>query len=79
LERFPYLTTKEVQIMLQLTPFDETVIGKELIERGREEGKIEGELIGRIKMAQELLKRNIVSDEELAKKSVDELQNIFDS
>jgi predicted transposase YdaD len=89
LERFPGLTKEEAQNMLQLTPLDQTVIGKELIQRGRREGIAEGKaegkregmekgkLIGEIQMAQRMLKQSLVSDKELSKKSVKELRAIL--
>ena len=47
--------------MIQLTPIEETVAGKELIQMGEsiEKGIEKGELIGKIQMAQRFLKRPV--------------------
>jgi len=42
LSRFPKLTIKEIQKMIQLTPLDKTVAGQELIQMGIEKGFIDG-------------------------------------
>ncbi len=42
LQCFPSLPFKEVQIMLQLTPLEKTVAGKELIQIGVERGLVKG-------------------------------------
>ncbi len=42
LSRFPKLTFKEIQKMIQLTPLDKTVAGQELIQMGIEKGFIDG-------------------------------------
>lgn len=41
LQRFKTLTLKEIREMIQLTPLEETVAGKELMEKGKEIGKIQ--------------------------------------
>lgn len=80
-QRFPGLTSEEVQTTLKLTPIDQTVIGRELLNRGREDGREEGEkkgiLIGEILMAQRLLKYPFSAKEELTIKSIEELQDIL--
>ncbi|MBU1487461.1 DUF2887 domain-containing protein [bacterium] len=89
IQRFPKLSLKEVQTMLQLTPLEQTVAGQELIqiglaqgmergmERGREQGREQGRLIGEIQMAQRILKYPIASEKELAQKKMEELNMIF--
>jgi predicted transposase YdaD len=42
LSRFPKMTLKEIQKMIQLTPLDKTVAGQELIQMGIEKGFIDG-------------------------------------
>jgi hypothetical protein len=58
--------------MLHLTPIEETVIGKELIEigekKGRQEGLSKGELIGEIRAMQKVLKRPVTPFPVLARK-----------
>ena len=71
--------------MLKLTPLDETVAGKELIqigksqglEEGREKGLEKGKLIGQIHMTQNLLKQERTPEEELIRKRKEELQSLF--
>ena len=75
--------------MLKLTPLEETVAGKELIqigksqglEEGREEGLEKGlekgKLIGQIHMTQNLLKQERTPREELIRKSKEELQSLL--
>ena len=75
--------------MLKLTPLDETVAGKELIqigksqglEEGREEGLEKGlekgKLIGQIHMTQNLLKQERTPQEELIRKRKEELQSLL--
>ena len=72
-QRFPELTTEEVQAMLELTPLDQTTVGRELIQTGREQG----ELIGEIRMAQKVLHLPITPKQELAETSIDELEKIL--
>ncbi|MCP4347580.1 MAG: DUF2887 domain-containing protein [Desulfobacterales bacterium] len=74
LQRFPKLSLKEVQKMIQLTPLEETVAVQELIQMGFEQGK----LIGNIQLLQELLKRRRSSTATLAKKSIGELEVMFE-
>ena len=71
--------------MLKLTPLDETVAGKELIQigksqglqEGREEGLEKGKLIGQIHMTQNLLKQETTAEEELIRKRKEELQSLL--
>ena len=78
LQRFPQLTLKEVQKMIQLTPLDKTVAGQELIlfgvKKGKEEGLKKGELIGEIRTMQRILKYSQSSTTELARKTLKELR-----
>lgn len=93
LQRFPDMTLKEVQSMLQLTPIEETVAGRELImmgktaglkegilegfKEGEKDGLERGELIGEIRIAQRVLKRPISSRETLEQKKLEELRSLF--
>ncbi len=81
LQRFPQLTLKEVQKMIQLTPLDKTVAGQELIlfgvKKGKEEGLKKGELIGEIRTLQRILKYSQSSTTELARKTLKELRALL--
>lgn len=83
LQRFPNLSYKEIQQMVQLTPLEETKAVRELIdmgiERGIEQGIERGELIGNIQMAQRILKRYVIPKEVLKTKTIDELKTILHS
>jgi hypothetical protein len=59
--------------MLQLTPLEQTVAGKELIQIGRQEGR----LIGKIQLMQRLLKLTVSSEEELCQLSPDKLEALL--
>lgn len=61
LQRFKTLTLKEIREMIQLTPLEETVAGKELLEEGMEKGK----LIGKIQLLQLLLKQPQTAENDL--------------
>lgn len=61
-QRMPYITTAER-------------IG---IEKGLQQGREEGKLIGEILLAQRLLALTIYTEEELQAKSLDELESIFE-
>jgi len=86
LSRFPKLTLKEIQKMIQLTPLDKTVAGQELIrmgidegvlrglEKGRIEGRTEGELIGKIHATQRFLNRRVTPKKKLLAQSPKELR-----
>ena len=80
-EKFSKLTREEIEKMLKLTPLDETVAGKELIQigksQGREEGLEKGKLIGQIHMTQNLLKQERTPEEELIRKRKEELQSLL--
>jgi predicted transposase YdaD len=73
IQRFPELTEKEVTTMLQLTPIDQTTVGKQIFGRGLDKGK----LIGKIQFAQQLLEQPFSSEEELAEKTEEELKAIL--
>jgi len=61
------MTFEEIQKMIHYTPIEKTVVGQELIQMGRIEGRTEGfekgiekgEIIGKIHLAQRLLKRPV--------------------
>ena len=71
--------------MLHLTPIEETEVGQELIQIGRQEGRQEGEkrglnkgeLIGEIRATQKFLKRPVAPVEELAGKSLKALKTML--
>jgi len=77
LQRFKNITLEEVRKMIELTPLEETVAGKELIQLGIEQGIDKGELIGKILLAQMVLKRKTYSKKKLGQKSLGELRVIF--
>ena len=86
LQRFPKLTLKEVQQMLQLTPLEKSVAVQQLIrinvtkskkeakEEGKKEGIKQGELIGEIRTLQRILKYPQSIQSELAEKPLKELR-----
>ena len=80
-EKFSKLTREEIEKMLKLTPLDETVAGKELIQIGKsqglEEGLEKGKLIGQIHITQNLLKQERTPEEELIRKRKEELQSLL--
>ena len=59
--------------MNYLTPLEQTTAGKQIFERGWNQGFLLGRLIGKIKAAQELLGSPINETQELAGKSPEEL------
>lgn len=89
LSRFPKLTRKEIEKMIQLTPLDKTVAGQELIqmgiekgilkgiEKGRTEGVEKGKLVGKIHFAQRLLRRPVTPEKKLLAQSPKELRAIL--
>jgi len=89
LSRFPKLTIKEIQKMIQLTPLDKTVAGQELIQmgiekgirKGRTEGRTEGirkgKIIGKIHATQQFLKHRITPEKKLLEQSPEELKAIL--
>ncbi len=93
LSRFPKLTRKEIEKMIQLTPLDKTVAGQELIqmgiekghmeglkkgiEKGRMEGVEKGKLVGKIHFAQRLLRHPVTPEKKLLAQSPKELRAIL--
>lgn len=86
--RFPAISRKEVETMLQLTPIEESVIGQELILLGEKKGRQEGmkagekkglnkgELIGEIRLAQKVLNRPVTPIDTLARNSLKTLKQM---
>lgn len=64
--------------MIQLTPLEETVAVKELIQKGMEKGMKKGQLIGQIQLLQRLLKRPETPDETLTGLGLKELQTMLE-
>ena len=89
LQRFNEFTLEEIRKMIQLTPLEETVAGKQLIdqglqkglekglERGLEKGMEKGQFIGQIQLIQRLLKRPQTPNESLAILDVGELEDML--
>jgi len=85
LQRFQNLTLEEVRKMIQLTPLEESVAVKELIqqgmergmERGLERGLKKGQMIGQIQLIQRLLKIPQTPDESLAQRPIEELKTML--
>ncbi len=81
-QRFRKLTLEEVREMIELTPLDKTVAGRQLIqmgvdigvEKGRRKGREEGELIGNIRMAQRFLRHRVTPKKTLVRKGTEELR-----
>ncbi len=75
--------------MIHYTPIEKTVVGQELIMMGRIEGRTEGfekgiekgvqkgEIIGKIHLAQRLLKRPVTPKKKFLEKSPKELRAIL--
>ncbi|MCP4688431.1 MAG: hypothetical protein GY859_10290 [Desulfobacterales bacterium] len=68
--------------MLNLTPLEETTAVKEIIqiseEKGIEKGLDKGELIGKIHMAQSLMRKPLTPREKLVEQDVEDLNAILD-
>jgi predicted transposase YdaD len=77
LQRFKEFTLEEIQKMIQLTPLEETVAGKQLIDMGMEKGMEKGHLIGQIQSIQRFLKRPRTPNETLARLDVEELGTVL--
>ena len=81
-QRFLRLTGAEIEAMFQLTPLEETVAGKELIQkgetRGETRGEARGELIGMIRAWQMVLGLKAIQRRTLVKKSLEELRRMAD-
>lgn len=71
--------------MIQLTPLEETVAGKELIQigvrrgqkKGQETGIKKGEVIGEIRATQRMLNMSVSPIKELEKKGITTLRKIL--
>ena len=59
--------------MIELTPLEETVAVKQLIDQGLQKGMEKGQYIGQIQLIQRLLKRPQTPNESLAILDVEEL------
>lgn len=89
ISRFPKMNMKEIQKMLHYTPIEKTVVGKELIQMGINEGILKGRiegiekgiekgsLIGKIHATQRFLKRPITPKKKLLNFSMKELRAIL--
>ncbi len=88
-QKLPTLSEQEVRNMLQLTPLEETVPGKELAERWRKKGQQEGqkkgqkigikkgELIGEIRATQRMLNMPVSPIKALEKKAMTTLRKML--
>ena len=74
LQRFKDITLEEIRKMIQLTPLEETVAVKELIQETLEKGMKKGQLIGQIQLLQRLLKRPQTPNKTLTGLGLKELQ-----
>ncbi len=86
IQRFPTLSRKEVETMLNLTPIEDSIIGQELIQigqrkgrqegrqEGRQKGRQEGALIGEIRAMQKFLKYPVTPVDELAQQEMNTLK-----
>ncbi|MDM8551258.1 hypothetical protein QUF72_14330 [Desulfobacterales bacterium HSG2] len=71
--------------MIELTPIEETLVGRELIQigktlgkkEGKKEGMRKGELIGEIRMARRILRRPRIPKDELSRMSLRKLRDIL--
>lgn len=72
-QRFKTFTLEEIRKMIELTPLEDTVAGKALIQIGMEKGQ----LIGQIQLIQRLLKRPQSSDQTLSILTVEELEKYW--
>jgi len=89
ISRFPKMTYEEIQKMIHYTPIEKTVVGQELIQMGRVEGRMEGriegriegigkgEVIGKIHLAQRLLKHPTTPKKKLLAQSPKELRALL--
>ena len=74
LQRFPTLTLQEIQQMLQMTPLEETVAGKELMAIGLKKG----EIIGEIRTCQRVLRLPVSSRQTLLEMAIDQLRALHE-
>jgi predicted transposase YdaD len=81
LQRFQNLTLEEVRKMIQLTPLEESLAVKELVqqgvEKGVEQGMKKGQVIGQIQLIQRWLKRPQTPSEHLAERPMEELSEML--
>jgi hypothetical protein len=74
LQRFKRFTLEEIRKMIELTPLEDTVAGKQLIqqgidegmEKGMKKGMEKGQITGQIRLIERLLKRPQTPNESLA-------------
>lgn len=80
-QKFTDLTEEEVMAMLNLTPLEETTVGKQIfgkgLSQGLSQGLSKGELIGKIQFAQKVLRHPASAKEELAAKTHGELERML--
>ncbi|QTA86407.1 DUF2887 domain-containing protein [Desulfonema magnum] len=82
LQRFPKLTLKEVQKMIQLTPLDQTVAAQELIQIAEKKGEKKGEKKRSKETARILLSMGKLTVKEISRASglsVKEVETLRDS
>lgn len=77
LQRFKTFTLEEIRKMIELTPLEETVAGKQLIQQGMDMGLERGQLIGQIRLIQRLLKRSPTATQSLSKLDIQELESML--
>jgi predicted transposase YdaD len=85
LQRFKTITLEEIRKMIELTPLEETVAVKQLIdqglqkgmEQGLQKGMAKGQYIGQIQLIQRLLKRPQTPNESLVVLDVEELRTML--
>ena len=81
LQRFKMFTLEEIRKMIELTPLEDTVAGKELIQQGInqgiDQGMEKGQRIGQIRLIQRLLKRPQTPNESLSILDVEELETML--
>ena len=63
--------------MIRLTPLEETVAGKELIQIGIKQGIEKGELIGKIQVMEIILKSRRSAKNRLLRSSIEELKDML--
>jgi predicted transposase YdaD len=88
-QRFPTMSRKEIETMLHLTPIEETAVGQELIQLGKQEGHArgraegekrglnKGELIGEIRALQKVLKQPVTPVKHLVPHSLKTLRTML--
>ncbi len=76
-QRFPSLTLEEIRAMLQLTPLEETVAGKQLIAIGMDKGLRKGELVGEIRTYQRILRLPVTPRDDLIEQPEGKLRRLL--